>query len=416
MKPYVNKKISLLPNIKKFKQNLNNGKYKVKENSSVPQKSLKRTNDKPLFHQAKKRKNVDSTLLREQTEDLVIGSNAQRTNLPLPSADENDNIFFIDDICKNCNQNFLSKPAKTNHVNIYRKKKDITHIPISVFDKNKHMTIICMDKECCLNFQTINAYHSHLENQHNQLPTDTLPIFQSRDMKTYTELTCRLCRGEFTKKANLTHHQKTCTGFQLFFCDLCNFTSSKFHDVIMHGKKKHQIDNDFHILDEFIKKENIKQEKNKAGEINQKSKINLRNLSTIYKTYTKVFHDEYTSMIEALSRENLNKIYKILKNTKAQKEEFRFALCTPVIISKTTEFGNEFRLRYFRTKNIIATSNKSIKSALIGSKNSLLLQGEHLEEMGSGWSVQHTRRLDLIITAVNGVSLQLFYFVKYFSV
>ena len=72
-------------------------------------------------------------------------------------------------------------------------------------------------------------------------------------------------------------------------------------------------------------------------------------------------------MSEALSSDNLKQMYRIIKNTKAKKEDFRFALCMPVIISKTTEYGIDYRLRYFRTKAIEASSKRSIISALNGS-------------------------------------------------
>ena len=68
----------------------------------------------------------------------------------------------------------------------------------------------------------------------------------------------------------------------------------------------------------------------------------------------------------------------------------------------------EYRPRYFRTKPIRATTKKAIFAVFKGTKNSILLQAEHLYETGSGWSVTHCRRLDLIITAVNGVSFLLF--------
>jgi len=63
----------------------------------------------------------------------------------------------------------------------------------------------------------------------------------------------------------------------------------------------------------------------------------------------------------------------------------------------------EYRSRFFRTKTIAAGSKLAITSALKASKNSLFLQSEHLEEAGSGWLVQHCRRLDLIITSCNGI-------------
>ena len=108
-------------------------------------------------------------------------------------------------------------------------------------------------------------------------------------------------------------------------------------------------------------------------------------------------------MTEALSLSNLKQIYKIIKNTKIKKEEFSFSVCTPVIISKTTDDGIDYRQRYFRTKAIRAGSKQAILSAIRAAKLSILLMAEHLEETGSGWIVQHCRRLDLIISGLNGV-------------
>jgi len=40
----------------------------------------------------------------------------------------------------------------------------------------------------------------------------------------------------------------------------------------------------------------------------------------------------------------------------------------------------EYRARYFRTKPIRATTKKSIVAALTGTKKSIILQEEHLNE------------------------------------
>lgn len=74
----------------------------------------------------------------------------------------------------------------------------------------------------------------------------------------------------------------------------------------------------------------MKPETNKTKRKIQKDKNILQNLSTIFKTYTKVFSFEYTLMEEVLPAENIKQMYTILKNKRASKEEFRFALCTPV--------------------------------------------------------------------------------------
>ena len=404
------KKISILPQIKKFKQNLINKKYKFKKDSPVSeilfqkpqqnpqkstenlsQKSQKRKNETVLQHQSKKQK-IDSIILRNQSEDMSIGSEEQRKKLPFTSTDSNNQELFTGNKCRNCKLKFLTKPAKINHINIFRKKRNVVHVPTSIFDINKYMNIICMSEFCCQSFTIIDDYYSHIANEHNQLPTDTLPIYQNPNIQTYPELTCRMCRGEFTTKFALKRHEKNCTGMQLFFCDFCEYSDSDFNNIIKHGKNSHQKSIDFQILEKFTGLEN-----------NQKSEKNLMK-SSIYKTYTKIFSEEYTSMTEALSNDNLKQMYRIIKNTKAKKEDFKFALCMPVIISKSTEYGIEYRLRYFRTKAIKASSKRSIISALNGSKLSLLLQSEHLEETGSGWVVQHCRRVDLIITKINGVS------------
>ena len=45
---------------------------------------------------------------------------------------------------------------------------------------------------------------------------------------------------------------------------------------------------------------------------------------------------------------------------------------------------------------------------------------EHLEETGSGWIVQHCRRLDLIISGLNGVRYfhkkNIFFFIKIYFI
>ena len=48
-----------------------------------------------------------------------------------------------------------------------------------------------------------------------------------------------------------------------------------------------------------------------------------------------------------------------------------------------TENRKEFRLRYFRTKAVKVSTPQSLQAALMGAKNSLLLQAEHMEETGS---------------------------------
>ena len=204
-----------------------------------------------------------------------------------------------------------------------------------------------MSDECCKSYRSIDSYYEHIENTHNQLPTDTVPIFQNPDIQTKSELACQMCQGEFTNKFSLKRHQKNCTGFVLFFCEMCPYTNSDFDEVIKHGKNTHQKSNDFEILEEFV------------GNENKNSKKKIRKTLSIYKTYTKIFNDEYTSMTSALSNKNLKQIYRIIKNTKIKKDEFCFSLCTPVIISKTTDDGIDYRQRYFRTKAVRAASKQS---------------------------------------------------------
>ena len=387
------KKISILPQIKKFKENIIKKKHEIKTrqaSENLLQKPQKRKIILPL-PQPKKKKVVDSTILREQNDKLVIGSEAQRKTLPFSASDSTNFEYFTNDKCNNCNIKFLTNPTKLNHVNIFRNKRNVVHIPVNIFDINKMMIIICMDEYCCKSFRTIDNYYEHIANSHNQLPTDTVPIYQNPNIQTKTELSCQMCHGEFTKIRNLKRHQKNCTGFILFFCDLCSYSNSDFDEVINHSKKKHQKSNDFNVLDEFF------------GNENKNSKKKIRNPTSVYKTYTKIFNNEYTSMTEALSVLNLKQIYRIIKNTKIKKEDFCFSLCTPVIISKTTDDGTDYRQRYFRTKAVRAASKQSIISTIKAAKLSLLLMAEHLEETGSGWSVEHCRRLDLIITGLNGV-------------
>ena len=87
---------------------------------------------------------------------------------------------------------------------MFRKKKDVVHIPIATFDKNKHMTIVCIVELCSQSFTIMNDYYDHIQNEHNQIPNHTLPIYQDPNIQTYTELSCHLCRSEFTKQSNLT--------------------------------------------------------------------------------------------------------------------------------------------------------------------------------------------------------------------
>ena len=121
-----------------------------------------------------------------------------------------------------------------------------------------------------------------------------------------------------------------------FFCDICNFSNSKYNEIIKHGKMNHQSQSlDFQVMEEFKEKEKIQMEdKSKTSKIKQKNKNNIRNSAKIYKTYTIIFASEYTSMQDALSKPNLKAVYSILKNIKVNKHEFCFSLCTPVIISK----------------------------------------------------------------------------------
>ena len=382
------KKFSILTQIKRFKEDIAKKKHEINTRHASKNLPQKRKNILPL-PQPKKRKVIDSTILRDHNEEMLIGSDAHRKTIA--TSDSANIEYFTNDKCLNCNIKFLTKPAKINHVNIYRNKKDVKHIPVNIFDINKHMLIICISDECCKNFRSLDSYYEHIAYTHNQLPTDTVPIFQNPDMHTKSELACQMCHGEFTNKYTLQRHQNNCTGYILFFCELCSYSNSVFDEVIKHSKNSHQKSYDFEILEEF------------QGKEDKNSKKKISKSSTIYKTYTKIFNDEYTSLTEALSLSNLKQIYKIIKTTKIKKEEFSFSVCTPVIISKTTDDGIDYRQRYFRTKAIRAGSKQAILSAIRAAKLSILLMAEHLEETGSGWIVQHCRRLDLIISGLNGV-------------
>merc|ERR1712082_267140 len=87
------KKISIVPQIKKFKQMIKKKKQEIKNrpvsknfpqklSKNSPQKPQKRKNELPLPYQPKKKK-IDSSILRKQTDELLIGSEAQRKTLPL---------------------------------------------------------------------------------------------------------------------------------------------------------------------------------------------------------------------------------------------------------------------------------------------------------------------------------------------
>merc|ERR1712082_209155 len=102
------KKISIVPQIKKFKQMIKKKKQEIKNrpvsknlpqklSKNSPQKPQKRKNELPLPYQPKKKKidsAIDSTILRKQTDELQIGSEAQRKTLPLITADSNNFKFF----------------------------------------------------------------------------------------------------------------------------------------------------------------------------------------------------------------------------------------------------------------------------------------------------------------------------------
>ena len=359
---------------------------KESKNSFLSNKNKKKTNNITKTNDKSKNK-IDSDLKKTRNSlNSVIGSEENRKHsAPIKNKPElNDHEFFIGDKCLNCNFKYVSKPAKKNHINIFRKKSDIVHIPEHVFDANKHMVIVCEHIFCCESFINKTAYYNHIK-EHNQIKMSTLPIYQDPSIKTLNELSCKICRGEFVNKSNLINHEKTCNGIQLFFCDICNFSNSKFSEIIEHGRINHQKigDGDFQILEEFKEKENIQtKEKTPSAKTKQKNKNYIRNTAVIYKKISKCFANEYTSLKEALSSHNLKSVYNILKNEKTCKNEFAFSLCCPVIISKTTDDGTLISQRFFRTPKIRSGSNTKIISAIKSARNSLLLQAEHMEETG----------------------------------
>lgn len=331
-------KIPIIPIINKFKKSLlkKNKILPVKKATSLQEneeKKNKRQLIKPTSKKNLKQRKIDSSKLREPIE---IGSDFQRTNFPLSNSNDHEYFTSNDDKCDNCQKRFTTISSKKNHINIFRNKKSITHVSNNTFDVNKNMSIICMSLECCVSFSNIESYQLHLEQTHNQLLSDTVPIYQDTDMgSTHPELACHLCRGEFTTRNNLNRHLKNCTGFQQFHCDICPYTSSKFERILKHGKNKHKPNTDFEILEEFKNFENPKNNSDKKT----KEKIKLNNMSVIYKTWTKIFNQQYTSLTEALSEQNQLKLIKIIRSEKSQNANIKFSLCTPVIIAKQTEWG-----------------------------------------------------------------------------
>ena len=121
----------------------------------------------------------------------------------------------------------LQLTSLTKHT-VFRNKNFFVHVPATIFDINKHMLIICMDEFCCISFRTIDSYYAHIANEHNQLPTDTVPIYQNPNIQTNSELAGRMCQGEFTNKFNLKRHEKDSTGFVLFFLRFMLLLKFKF--------------------------------------------------------------------------------------------------------------------------------------------------------------------------------------------
>ena len=176
---------------------------------------MKRHKDNLVSENKTKRRKIEDLRSHERS---VIGSKKHRTILPLPPAVKKTNReYFINDTCRNCEFKYISRPAKRNHINIYRNKSDVVHIPESSFDVYKHMLIICMSPLCCKSFANKSAFYNHIKLEHNQLPTDTLPIYQDPGINTFSaEFSCQMCRGEFTNKANKKNMKKRATEFNYF--------------------------------------------------------------------------------------------------------------------------------------------------------------------------------------------------------
>ena len=117
---------------------------------------MKRRKDNLISENKTKRRKIEDLRSHERS---VIGSKKHRTILPLPPAVKKTNReYFINDTCRNCEFKYISRPAKRNHINIYRNKSDVVHIPESVFDVFKHMLIICMSPLCCKSFANKSAF------------------------------------------------------------------------------------------------------------------------------------------------------------------------------------------------------------------------------------------------------------------
>ena len=84
------------------------------------------------------------------------------------------------------------------------------------------MVLICINKLYCQSFTTLNDFYNHIENVYNQIPLNTLPIYQDLNIRTYTDLSCHLCCAEFTNKSNLIRPKNACAGLQLFFVNYVN--------------------------------------------------------------------------------------------------------------------------------------------------------------------------------------------------
>ena len=150
MKPVKKRKkqaeeVDIQPIVKKFKNNLEANKYAANDNSNT-----------------KKKTKIDSIKLREFNGS--IGSNEQRQNLPLSNGNENENEYFTNDHCENCNKPFITKAAKLNHIAIFRSKSKIVYIPANSFDVHKHMVAVCVNRLCCVSFKTADAYYKHITN------------------------------------------------------------------------------------------------------------------------------------------------------------------------------------------------------------------------------------------------------------
>ena len=347
----------------------------------------------------------------------VIGSSiheiSNEYDTQAANSTHHSDYFAVRQKCDTCDQSFVSKKQQINHNNHFKLKHNFKIIQKREFKPHLYMRILCKFLGCCKIFTNLQNYEQHIEEKkknHKKSVLDKpgyLPVFtyfETKDDKNRD--ICSLCRRICASKQQRLRHEALCPGIELFMCDYgCkDFSSAQYSDVLDHLIENHRKYKDFQLLKAVKHFEVVdKKVKNFSTRIKKMTMdiLEQNRRRHILSTWTKV-STTYSNVSTYFTPTLIKQIRKLVTCERRINGGIQISLNLFVIAIKDGDEKLE-TFKFIKSQNYKIFFDNQITNDILKAKNDIELEVQNLSNNGSGWILDHVRRLDITITIIPGI-------------